>query len=347
MRRQRGSAILFVVVLIGAITTILLATATITNNARVVQTRREDAVAASLALDGLIAQASADNLAGTLVLPTTRSLTLNAATCAVTITDNSVSKAYTMKLIGTTTVHGRTFSINKVVSSPFTASPFFYALFTNSSVTIPITLTTGSGGSNGDIASNGNITLTSSGTQINGDIDVVGVCNPNSADVQGAIWTGAPTIPYPALSTATYSAAKTSGAGSTLNSYAFSSGASYELLYRGSGMNLQGTFSGNGTVCVNGDLSITGDVSYANSSSHVVFLVKGNISVGLLVHNISGYYFCTGSFSALSLFGKSLVRGGLVCNSFSTTGGLTINYDTYIWDTPSEAAKLKIPGFWP
>jgi hypothetical protein len=351
MRRQRGSAMLLVVVFLSAITTVLVAAAGLSSNALKVQTRREEAAITQSAFDGAVDQVMCDYSAGTLSLPNTRNATIGGLTVAITVVDNNSVIPHTLKVDGTLSLNGRSYVYSRVVGARKTPSPFYYAVMTNSSTTLTFPLVTGAGSANGDVCINGSGTFILSGTTINGDLECTGTFTPGSLDIKGSLMTGLTAVPFPTPTRANYSAVATASlaGGSTVGNYTFAAAGAgmYKVLYVGGNATISGSFTGQGTVYVAGNVTISSNVTYGSAASCVAIIAEGSITVNSTATNLAGYYYCNGNFTTLGIPTKTVTRGGITCQQLVLSGGLNVQGDPWVWNTPSEGYRLRLPGMWP
>lgn len=366
MKRQRGSALIFVVVMLVATTTVWLATATLTNESAISQRRREAAYQAKIAVDGAIDQLRVDYLAGSISLPYTVTRAIGPANCTIVVNDNSggtnttvngtaysfAATPKSLSIVATTTTGFRTFVDTRVISTPLTALPSYYAIMTTGGITATSPIIAGFNGQNGDIASNGAIVLSNASTQINGDIESASTIS-NSGTLNGNAWPNAPSITFPGIvgfwPNVNYSFTQNQNISTgSLNGIAFPTPSiGYWLAYCGSDLTFKGTVTGKGSLFVKGTLTISGDVTYSDSISNIAVIVQGDLIVSGGVSNMVGYYYIGGNISFKNPGGTTVSRGSLVGSTLSTKGTLNITYDPTVYNTPSEGKNLKIPGFWP
>jgi hypothetical protein len=273
----------FAVVLIAAMTTTVVATVWLTSSLSKDERLYEDQLRCRYAFEGVCEQAAQDYTAGTLaVFPANRTVTVNGVSCVTSISDNSANIPHTMS--ATMTYHNRTRTDTKVVGMRKAPSPFYYALFVNSMSgggTLSAALNTGSSGANGDVYFGGAVSLTGTGSTINGDLESTGSIMSGSSSVTGMTTPGASAITFPTVSATNYSTianqtvTKSSLAGAT---FATTTGA-YSVTYcSSSGISISGTFTGKGTVFINGNATISGPISVANSSSRVAIIASGSLT---------------------------------------------------------------------
>ncbi len=310
---------------------------------------------ARLAFEAGVATIRSQSLAMTLVVGSTLNVSVNGVTGTLT-TANNAALANTLLVTGTMIRNGLSYRYSRVIGARQPA-PYSFAFFSNTNASLK-KATLGASGADGDIFSNGTLTLQSGGSIVNGNMMAVGTLSPGSSTVTGRQLTGQTAIVWPSVLTTTYltetTAVSLSGYGAiyllptTFNSVAFPSSAyqgKYYIDFFTLDLSLSGSMSGKGTLYVAGNLTITGNLSYSNSSSEVAIIVKGNVTVNSSVSNVQGYIFCGGTFS----HGQDLVmsRGAVVTNAYSTTKDITIVRDDFIRDNNDEAVRLRLPYYWP
>jgi hypothetical protein len=292
MRRERGSAILFVMIFVVAITTVLIAAASLSADSMKVQWRREQTAITSNAFDGGVDQALDDYAAGTLSLPATRTFTVGNLTLNITVTDNSAVTTKTLKVDGTVTLNGTTYTYTRVVGQRKTPNPLYYALALNNSFSAAFAVTTGQSSANGDVAINGSSTWLLGGNQINGDLETNGITGSANIDLKGMLYSSAPSIPFPTYTRANYQVAATTlfGGGATIGNFTFASAGAglYKIMYVGGNCSIRGSFTGQGCVYIAGTATVTQDVTYGNASSCVVFIAEGGFVFPGTTANIAG-----------------------------------------------------------
>jgi cytoskeletal protein CcmA (bactofilin family) len=227
------------------------------------------------------------------------------------------------------------------------ASQFFYCLASNSNTSLGTSLYTGASGANGDVYCTGALQLQGNDT-VNGDVEATGTVNQNGASVSGLVSSNTIPIPLPAPMASNYSSISLINLlnflfGNNINGESFLS--SYEVVYCLGNTTLKGTLSGKGIIFVNGNLNISGNLNYSSPTDEAAIIVTGNVNFFGGVSSIVGYWYCGGTFSAP--WSLTLTRGCIVANALTTSGNLTATYDPIIWNTPGEAYRMKLPGFWP
>lgn len=344
---------IFAVLLMAAMTTAVVATVWLTSSLSRDERLYEDRIRSRYAFDAVCEQAAQDYTAGTLAtFPTSRNVTVNGVVCAMTISDNSANIPHSLSISATMSYHNRTFTDTKVVGMRKTPSPFYYALFFSSMSgggTISGALNTGSSGANGDVYFGGPVTLTGTGSTINGDLESTGSISSGTTSITGMSNANVSAVALPSVLASNYSSianqtvSKASLAGAT---FTVTTG-NYSVIYcSSSGVSISGTFTNKGTVFVNGNVTISGPISVANSSSRVAIVASGNITfTSSGPHN--AYFYAAGS-ATLPAAGITITKGGLVAGSLTTvTAPITATNDTAVWLDSTEGTKHRLPGFYP
>lgn len=344
--KRRGSAMIFAVVMVVAITTAIMVTLTVVTNALQHVRRQENITRARYALEGAMVQAVAEHGKGTYSLPANRSYVVNGLLNSLTVTDNSSAVKRTLSLSGTVAIRGTTYSEARVMGQRLTASPFYYALFVNDAFSLNNTLTTGSGGENGDVYIKGASSLLGLGNTVNGEFESASTLSLGSISITGTAFEGVPALTFPPVNATDYSTASgVTTIGSSLNGYTFNSGVTgTQLLYAPTDLSLRGTFRNKGTIFVNGDVTVINTMSYFDSNSRLTVIASGSITFNN--PNVVGYWY--GQTCWLGLTGVNISRGGLAVMSFgSLLGSITVINDPAVWNDPSEGPKMYLPGFYP
>jgi hypothetical protein len=347
MRRRRGSAILFVMIMLVIMTGVTLTYASLSNATRTMETRREQAVIARLAFDGATLKAAYDAGMARISYPSTQQEVVGASTCSVTISDNSTNLSHSLSMTSTLSALNRTYSDSRVTALKMPESQFFYCLATNTTTNLGSNITLGSAGSNGDLYCTGTLALSGNDT-LNGDVEATGSVAQNSATVTGTIFGNSSSIPLPAPSSGNYASFSILNLlnllfGNHISGETFLT--SYSVIYCQGSTTINGTFTGKGIIFILGDVTVNGQMTYSSPTDELAVIATGNVTIQNSNSNIVGYWYCGGTFSASS--NLTLTRGCIVTNSLSTSGAFTANYDPTIWNTPGEANRMKLPGFWP
>ncbi|MEW5883017.1 MAG: hypothetical protein AB1725_02185 [Armatimonadota bacterium] len=344
--RQRGSAILVVLVLVSATAVIVIAAADLTISAMAGQWRRYHQIHAHYVADAAVEWAQAKRKAGTLALPANQNLTIDGSQVNVVVSDNSVSLKRSLRVETTVKEGGLTFKQSRVVGDGIVPKHFYYALACEDQFQISTNLTTGSGGRLGDIFCNNKVTITALGVIVNGDLEVVGSLS-GTPSVTGSIWNPCPSIAFPMVNAGNYAVGAIPVLVADINGWSFTPTVlDYETLYAPGNANLSGTYDGKGVIFVANDIRIVGDVHYADNNSVMAVIALNSITVEAGVTHIDGYYFAGQKFTSDSP-NLTLGRGSIVTSRFDLKGALTATYDPWVWNDPEEGKRLKLPGFWP
>jgi hypothetical protein len=328
-------------------TTVAMAYSSLSSAARTMETRREQAVIAKLAFDGATLKAAYDAGLANISYPSTQQETVGSTSCSVTIADNSANLPHSLAMTSSLSLESRSYTDSRITALKMPVSQFFYCLAADGNTALGDSVTAGSSGSNGDVYCTGNLQFANTDV-INGDIEATGSVTQNSATATGLVSSNVVPIPLPAPNSSNYASISLLNLlgwllGNNINGELFLS--PYEVVYCGGHTNLQGTFSGKGIVFINGNVTVNGNMSYSAPSDELAVIVTGNVTFSGGVSTIVGYWYCGGTFSAGS--NLTLTRGCIVANTLTTSGNFTAYYDPIIWNTPGEAARLKLPGFWP
>lgn len=344
--RQRGSAILVVLVLVSATTVIVIAAADLTISAMAGQWRRYHEVHARYVADAAVEWVQAKRKAGTLALPANQNLTIDGSQVNVVVSDNSVSLKRSLRVETTVNEGGLTFQQTRVVGDGIVPKHFYYVLACSKRFNINNPLTTGVGGRLGDIFCNDKVTISALGVTVNGDLEVVGSLS-GTPSVTGSIWNGCPSISFPAVNAGNYFVGAIPVLVADINGWSFTPTVlDYETLYAPGKANLSGTYEGRGVIFVADDIKIVGDIHYADNNSVMAVIALDTITVESGVAHIDGYYFAGQKFQS-NTPNLTLGRGAIVAKEFDLKGALTATYDPWVWNDPEEGKRLKLPGFWP
>ena len=349
MTKRRGSVMIFAVVLIVSMTSIIAATVWLTSSGVRDERIYEDQTRMKYAIEAAREQTAQDYTSGALpALPTTKTITVNSVSCAETITDNSANIPHTMSVATTATYKSESISETKIIGERKAPSPFYYALFVNGGLTCSSTVTTGSSGSNGDIYSNGNVSLTGSSNTINGDLESTGTQSIGTTTVSGTAYPSWTAVTFPTVNSTNYvGVANATVSKGNLGSTTFSStGGAYWLIYcSSSSISISGTFTGKGTIFCAGNVTISGAISLGNSSSRVAIIAAGTLTFTSSGPHSAYFY---GQTCTLPTGGITISKGALVVSGLSTTNQpINITNDPSVWLSSTEGTNHRLPGFYP
>lgn len=353
-RRERGSIVVFMAMCLLLLGVLFGAIVPLATSMRARTTRRTDELRARLSFEGGVATFRSKSLAMTLVVAQGTIVMTNGIVGTVSTATNA-SPAGTLLVTGTMNRNDQVYRFSRVIGAR-KPHPYAFALCSNSNLTLK-KANMGSFSQNGDVFSNGNVTLQSGGGQINGNLMAVTTLSAGSNTITGRSLTSQTAIPWPSITTLDYLTEATAQSlvgnasiallSNTDNGVTFSSpqNGKYFLEYNTLNLTLSGTISGKGTIYVDGNLTISGNVTYANAASEVAIIVRGNVTVNNSVSSINGYIFCGGTFS----HGNDLTisRGAVVTNAYSASKDLSIVRDNAIRDDNDEGGRLRLPYFWP
>lgn len=358
--RQRGSVLLYVVVILVSMGLLTAAIVPLAASYGERTTRRNDELRARLAFEAGVAQVKSQSLAMTLAVPATLSVAAGGVTGTLTVAANDAQLAKSLLVTGTMLRNGQTYRYSRVIGAR-QPSPFIFAVMSKADLNLPKAVTLGANGWGGDVFSNGKLTVGPAGaaTVVNGNLAAVGTVNAApGTTVTGRTLTGQTAIAWPTLSASNYSSAAgslvASGKGTTfytsttLTSVTFTSWltvADYNVWYCSNNLTVKGTISGKGTIYVAGNLTISGNLRYASSSDEVAFIVAGTVTVNSGVDTIDGFYFSNGNFTDQK--DLTVSRGALVVSSYNTDKGLNIVRDDAVLNDEREAYRLRLPYYWP
>lgn len=346
MRRQRGSAMLFAVVLVGMMTVAILAYVQLTTSAAVVESRREAGARSRYSFEGAVQRFVTDLKMQTVTLPCTKSYIVGDHTVDLTAYDNSTAVARTVFVKGTVKVQGGNFSYERVVGNRAKPHPFYYAVFSNTNFDPTQSFTLGVNDTLGDLMVNGSIVPRSNPFVINGDLESVGATLPVGAVIKGNVMRQASSVSLPIYNKLDYALnALLTIVVNTLTSLDFANGLLPKLVYKLGNLTISGLITGQGTLFVDGDVTIKDNVTMANGSARIVVIATGKIKMDNSVTQVAGFYMSGNDFETPN--GPLTLTGSIAANRLVLKGPLTVIHDPYFWDNPSEASKYKLPGFWP
>ncbi len=344
-RRQQGSVLLYVMVLLTIISTLVGAVLLLSGSAYEMEVRRQDEV-----------RAQATFLSGVMFIETrikngtepigSYTFSLGEATCNLLVTDYSAVMPKALYLDMTVTIKGKEFRRGEIIGSRSVPKTSDYALVSNTAFTTSRRVVLGAFGENGDMAGNATIALTGAGTVINGVLEAVSSINKGTGTVTGKITPFTTRITFPTITPAIYQAAATQSFGSTTISNLTFSGVEPLLCVNGN-LDLSGTISGAGTVFVNGNLTVSGNLRYATSQSRVAFVVNGGVEFGPNVTQGVGYFFTNQTFRTSSGVELTISRGAVAAQAFEIRNNFNLTYDPSVWEDPNEGRRLRLPGYWP
>lgn len=339
--KRRGSAMVFVIIVVFSITSVVLVAAKLSSASETeyvnnLQDAQFDAMA-----DGSLSQLKADAYKNAVSVGT-RSNTFDKGTVTTAVAAHpTLPRAYLLTMTGR--IGDRDFRRVKVVGNRVRPNPSFYGLWV-AGIYSDSTLATRVDGS-AYFAANATISgpWTVTKDYLNGGAATLNV----GTTVSGHYLTG---VRAQTMTTSVATNYTGTALGNSMADLTFGpeSGGFYPVSTKAAG-NLTlsgGTISGKGTVFVAGNLTINGNYNYADTNSRVVFIVKGRLTVGATATQIVGTYLVE---SRIDLSGVTLtVPRGNLCTAGTinrTLCALDITQDMAFLDSQAECTKHKIPGF--
>ena len=354
-RKQRGSIFIYVLVMVSAITAVIIATSNVSVTVLENQVRRERTAVARASFLGAVAKLTEDRAAGNLNPDSDVTLRVGDHNWGFHVSNGTLSK--TLKLSANASGLGGSYRFEKVIGNRQAPKPYYYAIFSNSSMESPYIITAGASSANGDMYVKGDLTTNGGTNFANGDVEITGneISAAANLQVSGMKNLSSPVIPFPAISsTVYYNQSLLWGTVSLLPSitgvlFLTSITGEYPVMYVDNNLSLSGTLTGKGTIFVNGNVDIVGNLAYANSSSQVAIIANGSIRIKAAATSVVGYFYAT---SDLKLEGTSaithtLTRGSFCANRIIFETPVVAVNDPALFNTVSEGVKMHMPGLWP
>ncbi len=349
-RSERGSALGFVIVLLLASTTMVLATAELATHLRKRVVYVEQKRADQYITQGLAEVVRSEVFYGVATLPFTKIYTYRGQEWQVTAEKNDAHIKNSLLLTFTRISGGETVCSQIVV--PKIGSWFDYALASNTPESESQQVRVGILTAPGDCFINGNVSFSHLSSRIEGDLECSGFLTSPSLTVTGRILTSSPGRPFPSLSSSVYYANADriiDQPGGTSKLFNITFAKPYELVFVDDDLDVSGMVSGRGTLFVRGDVRVNGSITYPFSSSRLVIIATGDITVDAnAAPLVSGYFFTAGRFHVQGGGTSSVfLRGAVVANDLRFDRPITIAYDPTVRDDRNSAVRFKLPGFWP
>lgn len=340
--RQRGSAYIYVLLMILAITTVGLSIADATIRSILDQKRIIDKATADQVLDGAADQIEVLRVFERIPIPSARSITVG--TTPVTVNITAGPSIGTMAVNLSTTVAGKTYSRNLVtgLSRP---TPFYYAMAANATMSLSKVIVVGSASLPGSIWSASNINLTKPGITINGDAVQKG-SNSNSGVVNGQIYTNVTEDIFTTTGLLDYLTLASTKflLNQDWNGYTFPSVAAnqpYNLVHITGNLKIKGVISGRGTIYVTGNVDVSGNMSYASPDSKLVIIAEGGIN---LDQTCVGYFYSKGTLRFKT--NTQLTGGAYGVSGFAQDDDKSvITFDPFLALNPEEGTRFRLPGY--
>lgn len=344
--RKRGSALLYVLVVVVALSVVVMALASFGTEQFRNQVREERATQVRYAFEGALAQIRSDLRLGSIEPPETRTVQIGGLTSTVTVTDNAAALKNTYKVVQTINAYQYSWKTSAVIgaSSADISSVWYWALVCNSNMSIGQTTATGSIGL-GDMFVNGNLNISASNCSVDGDFYTSGNNIPSTLTISGRQKKGQPKIAFPppaSFTSYTLGADSINLSSRTISLGTFSS--SYYTIVVFGDVNLSGTYTGTGVIYATGDVTITGNVAASDANSRISIIAAGQVTIRPAVTHLDAICYAGDGFV---VNGNVAVHGSLVGKTFSISAPLAIDYDDGMLSDPNLGYSLKLPGMWP
>lgn len=347
-RRQRGSALIFCVILITAITVYFVAAQELMMASVRTQARVEERTRANYALESIANFAASEFARGIYTTSSVRSSTYLGRPVSATVTDNDGAIPKTLRMECSAQFRDRTHSATHIRGKSF-ASPWHYAIVATDKLEWVTPVTTTGPAPGASVYKVGDVTNMGSSHTVNGDLEATGTINPTGITVSGTQWQDAPALVVPGLSIAAiigmglpnYPAANLSG-------YTFTDrmDGTHEVVYRLGNLNMSGTFAGRGTVVVTGNININGNMDYANAGSTLAIICLGDVTFGAPRTTAVGLVYAR-KYLRPSGGVHGTHFGAIVVEEFKPDTQMTVAFDPVCWNDPAVMRKLHLPGYWP
>lgn len=349
LRRLRsGSALVYMSMLIVAITSVVVTTANLNVATTKKAERQIEAVLTAESESGVVAAVRARCNVNNITLPQNWNFSLNGQTQSVTVTDNSgtMDRTYNVE----TTIAGKsTSTVSRVIAGRQTSNPFYYALWLDQSTDLNTRRVVATG--NGHIFCRGNLTLRST-SSVDGEVIATGSITTNGANIEKNVIAQARNRTLPSIEKQDYKRLVPNDTSKDLNGITFLPallGNPYHLRFFNKNLTLSGTIAGKGTCFADSNVTVTGNVDYLNGAARAVFIVEGNLVVNAEVTSMVGTWIVKGN-ATFNASGTTLdiTRGNLVvAGNFELNRDLNIGGDTSFWAVRNDGLRHRLPGFFP
>jgi hypothetical protein len=350
MRKRRGSAYIFGVVMIAAATTVLLSLSQLAASARQMQRKAEIAYKARLAFDGTTNVMVSDAKIVPVMVNTFKSTNFNGTTTNASAMNNEVAMSKSLSVTGTTIADGQSYRFSTIVGQRSDRRPFHFALYVSDPLVPSQPVITGENGAEGDVYSLGGIVLVGAGHSIGGDLESRGTITAPGVPTAGITLANSVTLGFPSVNFWEYWNARTwtNTGDTTFNGVTFVGINPCYYVFNGD-IRINGTIAGKGVIFTRGNVRVRGNMSYASATDAICIVAEGDIVVDSSVTNLVGYFYAGGTMQFDG--NKTTVtvsRGSIVCKSLTAPKcTVKVVHDPLIDTTPSVATTLKLPGYWP
>jgi hypothetical protein len=338
--RDRGSVLIFCVVLMASVSTILMSTADVGQFTTMRQFRSEDDVRFEYIEDSLKAIFTQKALEQSLILPSNTNLTIGGFDVSVDASAGTGSRSRMIVLDATITGRKKSGKYQLVIGRRGSVSPMWFALGSETDF-VP----SNSVNIDGDAYFGGDYPSDVYETDISGDLYAERTSLTEEPSVEGLKKMGRTSLAANLDSSAYSAAASLSTTGNqNCNLLAFLSLGAYQTLWYNSGnVTFDVKYTGKGTVFVKGN-AIIKRFERTSSADEGLIIVDGNVD--LQGNAIEGFVICNGIFTQ-SVGGNPTITGAVWANNFAIgSKKLTVNYDSFFWDDPRWDKRMRVPGMW-
>jgi hypothetical protein len=350
--RRRGGALIYLILVVSAVTILVVATSTLVPQVRQQNVRDLNELRALTTFESALDYLTSLDKADTLTLNSPYPINLNRMTGTITATDNSTNLAGSYLVSCTLQFRGKTYKFTRVVGDRKSRHPFDFALFADQNLDMMSNIQTGQGGPVSSVYADGNIDLSTAGVSITGTLEASGTCVANAvASNRFEIISGSDPITMTVPNSIFYLAvsSNTELGNRDINSLTFGAeaGGYYPLHYVGGNLKLKGgTFRNKGVIFVNGNCEVEDDIFYGGVNDSLVVVCKGELRIKNKVATLNGFFYAAGNLRVDSP-SLNVPRGAIAAKSIESLTSLSIDQDRSFVNSRAEARKFRVPGVWP
>ncbi|MFY9234520.1 MAG: hypothetical protein WAO58_08685 [Fimbriimonadaceae bacterium] len=341
MKHQRGSAYIYVLLMVASITVIALAIADSSLSFSQAQARAEQRSQADYLLDGGAQHVEVARVYSRIPLPSSNTATIDGN--VVTLDFRATPDPKQMQVTAKATVANREYK-RAFYTGRSRPTPFYFGMASRSPVSNPSKkLILGSSTAPASLYAYGPVSSSGNNGNVYGDIEAVGaivtdmtVSGAKYPNLTADIFTTTGLLDYLTLSSTKYLLSQ------TWDGYTFNTvgpGAPYHLVHITGSLTLRGVISGKGTIYVTGSVTINNDVTYADADSKLVIIANGNINVN---DDAVGYYYTA---SNTNIKDKVLTGGLYALGTLTWDNNAVVYFDPYIAINPEEGSRFRLPGY--
>ena len=342
MKHQRGSAYIYVLLMVASITVIALAIADYALSFSQAQARAEQRSQADSLLDGGAQHVEVARVYSRIPLPSSNTATIDGN--VVTLDFRATPDPKQMQVTAKATVANREYkrAFYTGLSRP---TPFYFGIATRTGISNDDKkINMGTAAQPSSIYIYGNATLTNNGGSIFGDMEATGIINTNLVvsgtkypNVTQDIFTTTGLLDYLALSSTKFLLSQDWNSGYTFN--AVTAGSPFQLVHILGDLDIKGTISGKGTIYVTGKVKVDGAITYADANSKLVIIAGGRIDIE---DDAVGYFYSLGD---AKIKNRNLTGGLYAVGNLSWDKDANVYFDPYIAINPEEGSRFRLPGY--